>query len=83
MDCQLEEVLGQLVGPSSGSSGEGVVLDELIKEINSSHVAIVVTDDSRPLDLYLLVNDSASNSFLRTLYNGLVDGFMAGGDHGH
>ena len=58
MEGQLEEVLIELRRPALASSGEGVVLDELIEQINSPHMTVVVPDDRRALDLYLLVVDS-------------------------
>ena len=46
LDGQLEEIFYQLVGPPTSSPGEGVILNELIKKINPSHVPVVVTNNS-------------------------------------
>ena len=71
------------MGPPTSSPGEGVVLDELIKQINPSHVTVVVTNDSGSLHCHLLVVDSTLTSGLSPLYHVLGDGLMSGGDHGH
>ena len=83
MDGQLEEILDELVGPPTSSPGEGVVLHELIKTINSTHVTVVVTNDSGSLHCHLLVGHSTLTSGLSPLYDVLGDGLMTGGDHGH
>ena len=79
MDGQLEEIFDHLVGPPTSSPGEGVVLDELIKQINPSHVTVVVTNDSGSLHCHLLVVYLTLKSGLHIL----GDGLMSGGDHGH
>ena len=81
MEGQLEEVLIQLRRPALASSGEGVILDELIKKINSPIMPVVVPDDRRALNLYLLVVDSPMLSFLPPLCHLLSYGLVAGGDH--
>ena len=81
LERQLEEVLVQLGRPALASSGEGVILDELIKKINSPHMPVVVADDCRALNLHLLIVDSPMLSFLPPLGHLLSDGLVAGGDH--
>ena len=81
LECQLEEVLVQFGRPALASSGEGVILDELIEKINSPHMPVVVPDDRRALNLHLLIVDSPMLSFLPPLCYLLSDGLVAGGDH--
>ena len=83
LDGQLEEIFDQLVGPPTSSPGEGVVLDELIKKINPSHVTVVVNNDSGSLHCHLLVVHLTLTSGLSPLKHVLSDGLMSGGDHGH
>ena len=56
-------------------------MDELIEQINSPHMLVVVADDCRALNLHLLVVDSPTLPFLPLLGHLLLDGLVAGGDH--
>ena len=55
LQCQLEEVLEELGGPPTGTTGKWVVLYHLIKQINTTHMPVVVADHRRSLHLYLLI----------------------------
>ena len=81
LERQLEEVLVQLGRPALASPGKGVILDELIKKINSPHMLVVVADDSRALNLHLLVVDSPTLPSLPPLGHLLLNGLVAGRDH--
>ena len=69
LEGQLDEVLVQLCGPASGSPGEGVVLVELVEQVNPPHVPFVAADDCRALHSYLFVVYSALSSCLPPLNN--------------
>ena len=83
LEGQLDEVLVQLCGPASGSPGEGVALDELVEQVNSPHVPVVVTDDCRALHSYLIVVYSALSWCLLPLDNFFLHGLVAGDYHRH
>ena len=73
----------QLCGPASGSPGEGVVLDELVEQVDPLHVPVIVADDCRALHSYLFVVYSALSSCLLPLDNFFLHGLVAGGYHRH
>ena len=81
LNCQLQEVLVQLVRPPPTSSGKRIVLDKLIKEVNSAHVPSVMPNDCRALHDDLFISNLSMPSCLPPFKVILCDGMVTCCNH--
>ena len=57
--CQLQQIKNGFLRPPVCPSGESIVIDHLIKQIDSTHIVDIFFDDGRPLQIYFFINISS------------------------